>query len=112
VLWDPFGQWSVCPGKNVQRYFTVAVVQVLVRLCLQSSVECTHLRLVEQAESACLRGLCAQEYPLVLLRPTEKAAGGLIVSNDYPTNTTVPEPDTLGLLTIGILGLVVVHKLV
>ena len=37
---------------------------------------------------------------------------GLIVSNDYPTNTTVPEPDTLGLLTIGILGLVVVHKLV
>ena len=36
---------------------------------------------------------------------------GLIVSNDYPTNVTVPEPDTLGLLTIGILGLVVVRKL-
>jgi len=35
---------------------------------------------------------------------------GLIVSNDYPTN--VPEPNTLGLLTIGILGLVVVRKCV
>ena len=35
---------------------------------------------------------------------------GLIVSNDYPTN--VPEPNSLGLLTIGILGLVVVRKLV
>jgi len=37
---------------------------------------------------------------------------GLIVSDDYPTNVTVPEPDTLGLLTIGILGLVVARKLV
>ena len=35
---------------------------------------------------------------------------GLIVSNDYPTN--VPEPNTLGHLTIGILGLVVVRKCV
>src|SRR6516225_6367053 len=35
---------------------------------------------------------------------------GLIVSNDYPTN--VPEPNSLGLLTIGILGLVVVRKCV
>ena len=38
---------------------------------------------------------------------------GLIVSNDYRTNVTnVPEPNTLGLLTIGILGLVVVRKCV
>jgi hypothetical protein len=35
---------------------------------------------------------------------------GLIVSDDYRTNVSVPEPGTLGLLTIGILGLVVVRK--
>ena len=33
---------------------------------------------------------------------------GLIVSDDYPTN--VPEPHTLSLLAIGLLGLVVVRK--
>ena len=54
MLWSSFGQWSVRPGKNVQRYFATAVAAVLVRLCLQSTTDfcgAPHLRLAEQHAS-------------------------------------------------------------